>query len=519
MKLNALKIIAKSLMKRFALMLWMLFGISIISFAFVQLAPGDGLSVAQGNMPISEKSVAEERRIFALDLPLFLNPSLKGAPEYASKLCRELAPKPNSRTRINALIRCGTACLPEVANRLYDCQTLSEKSRIEIIDAIRKKNAELSFSHDREVWIKEALSKTSLSAYRDLKRIGKDDESYFQELKKRGSASLPYMMDEVFAKKSPQWINRAGVLVKEVEGYRELNTLDDWREWWRQYERHFRRWEGSAAFFASFSETQYAKWLSRFIVGEFGYSLNDGERVKDKISRALPITLLLSGLSFVLSYFFAILIALHFVYHQKKRHVRWLRNILFFSYSLPPFWVAMLLLSLFAGMGAFDIFPLYGLSSEGIETSGSIAWFFDRLWHLILPVFCLSYASVVVLCRYQERALHVELSRDYILLAKAKGLSRLRVLFSHALPNALLPMITLMGLHIPMVISGSVIIEKIFNIPGMGLLVFDAFLKRDTPVIMAVLVLSAILTLIGIFFSDLLYRVVDPRIRLSEENL
>ena len=175
----------------------------------------------------------------------------------------------------------------------------------------------------------------------------------------------------------------------------------------------------------------------------------------------------------------------------------------------------MLLIMLFGGVGLLDVFPIHGLSSPNAANLAGLAWLLDRLWHLVLPVFCLTYGSLAVLSRYQRGALLSVLEQDYIRAARARGLSERRVLWGHALPNALLPTITLLGLHFPHLISGSVIIERIFNIPGMGLLTFEAFLQRDYPVIMAVTVISAALTLLGLILADLLYAVADPRIAVS----
>jgi peptide/nickel transport system permease protein len=187
----------------------------------------------------------------------------------------------------------------------------------------------------------------------------------------------------------------------------------------------------------------------------------------------------------------------------------------FILYSLPSFWVAVMLIMLFGGGEYWDIFPVYGISSLGAEQYPFFKWLVDRIWHLILPVFCLSYGGWAYLSRLMKAELLEVIREDYIRTARAKGLEERIVIMKHALRNALLPLITLLAYLLPSLFGGSVIIESIFSIPGMGQLGFEAVLSRDYPVIMALTTISAILTLVGLILSDVLYAVFDPRIKLQ----
>ena len=174
-----------------------------------------------------------------------------------------------------------------------------------------------------------------------------------------------------------------------------------------------------------------------------------------------------------------------------------------------------MLIMLFGGGDFWDIFPVYGISSIGAHSLPFIPWLLDRLWHLVLPVICLTYGGLAYLSRLTRAEMLEVIREDYIRTARAKGLSEKVVIYKHAFRNSVLPIITLLAFLLPGMFGGSVIIESIFSIPGMGQLGFEAVLARDYPVIMAITTISALLTLIGLLISDILYAVLDPRIKLE----
>jgi peptide/nickel transport system permease protein len=260
---------------------------------------------------------------------------------------------------------------------------------------------------------------------------------------------------------------------------------------------------------------QYVLWVKRIFTLDFGFSYKDHRRVWDKIAERMPITILLNIISIFLVYLIAIPCGIYSSTHPESFVDNILTIVFFILYSLPSFWVAMLLIMLFGGGDFWDVFPVYGISSIGSETMGLVPWLLDRMWHLVLPVVCLTYGGLAYLSRLTRASLLEVIREDYVRTARAKGLSERVVIFKHAFRNALLPLITLLAFLLPSMFGGSVIIESIFSVPGMGQLGFEAVLSRDYPVIMAITAISALLTLIGLLISDILYAALDPRIKLE----
>jgi peptide/nickel transport system permease protein len=260
---------------------------------------------------------------------------------------------------------------------------------------------------------------------------------------------------------------------------------------------------------------QYALWVKRIFTLDFGFSYKDHRNVWDKISERLPITVQLNLISIFLVYLIAIPCGIYSSTHEGSFADKILTLGFFFLYSLPSFWVAVLLVMLFGGGDFWDVFPVYGISSIGSETMSMLPWLIDRMWHLVLPITCLTYGGLAYLSRLTRAGMLEVIREDYVRTARAKGLSERVVIFKHAFRNALLPLITLLAFLLPAMFGGSVIIESIFSVPGMGQLGFEAVLSRDYPVIMAITAISAFLTLIGLLISDILYAALDPRIKLE----
>jgi peptide/nickel transport system permease protein len=258
---------------------------------------------------------------------------------------------------------------------------------------------------------------------------------------------------------------------------------------------------------------QYHQWISRFLVGDFGISLRDYRPVADKIKDGLRWTLLLSISAVVLAYLIAVPLGVWTAVNNGTKLERFITVSLFGLYSLPTFWIATVLLIFFTT-------PIYGMNwfaSIGLGNLPSDAPFWARFWerasHLILPVFCMTYPSLAFIARQMRGSMQEVLQQPYIVTAKAKGLSMKKVIWKHAFRNALFPIITMLGAVIPSLIAGSVIIESVFEINGMGKLLLDAISMRDWTLVYAILMLGAILTMIGILIADLLYAIFDPRIR------
>lgn len=260
---------------------------------------------------------------------------------------------------------------------------------------------------------------------------------------------------------------------------------------------------------------QYALWLGRMLTFDFGNSYKDNRPVLDKILEALPYTLQLNFASILLAYLIAIPIGVFSATRRGTVADTLITLAVFLLFSLPTFWVAMLLIMFLGGGEHLNWFPIHGLSGIGAAGMSWPAWLLDRLWHMVLPVFCLTYASLAGLSRFMRGGMLDTIRQDYIRTARAYGFSDRVVHYRYALRNALIPIITLLGGILPELIGGAIIIETIFSIPGMGRLAFEAMLSRDYPLVMGVTTFAALLTLAGLILSDILYAVVDPRIRLG----
>lgn len=260
---------------------------------------------------------------------------------------------------------------------------------------------------------------------------------------------------------------------------------------------------------------RYVLWLGKLATLDFGTSYKDNRPVITKITETLPVTLQLNLISIMAIYLIAIPIGVYSATHQHSRGDTLVTLGLFILYSLPSFWVAMLLMYYFCGGAHFNWFPAAGVNSYEAASMGPLQWLRDRAWHLVLPITCLSYNGLAGLSRYARAGLIETVRQDYVRTARAYGFSERTVIYRYALRNSLIPIITLLGTLIPSLIGGSVIIESIFSIPGMGRLAFEAILSRDYPLIMGILSITAMLTLLGLILSDILYALVDPKIKFS----
>ncbi|MBX5481988.1 MAG: ABC transporter permease [Myxococcaceae bacterium] len=260
---------------------------------------------------------------------------------------------------------------------------------------------------------------------------------------------------------------------------------------------------------------QYGRWVGRVLSLDFGRSLEDGRPVLEKVGEALPRTLLLTTLALFLSYLIAVPLGAWAAVRRDTFAERAVTVVLFVLYSMPSFWVAITLLLVLSGGRGWAVFPLQGLTSPGFDQLSPAAKVADLLWHVALPVAVLTYGSLAVLSRYMRGAMLETLRSDFIRTARAKGLAERSVVFRHALRNSLIPIVTLLGLTLPALVGGSVIVERIFGIPGMGELAFESILNRDYPVVMGVTTLVALFTLAATLLSDVLTAAVDPRIDLE----
>lgn len=262
----------------------------------------------------------------------------------------------------------------------------------------------------------------------------------------------------------------------------------------------------------------YAKWLKKLVFeGDLGYSFWQKSSVTDAIGRRLGPTLTLSITSLLLTYLFSIPIGLYATARANQPDERAISIFLYMLYSMPSFVAAVLLQMLFAIRlqgTAFEL-PLYGSQSADHDQMSLWGQLVDSARHCILPVVCFTYASLAYNSRFIRANMQEVIRQDYIRTARAKGVSRTRVMLHHAFRNTLIPLVTQLGLVLPSLVGGSIILETIFSWPGIGKLFIEALSQRDYQILMGLLLMFSVLTLLAQLLADVLYALVDPRVTLK----
>jgi len=256
---------------------------------------------------------------------------------------------------------------------------------------------------------------------------------------------------------------------------------------------------------------QYGMWLKRILTLDFGRSFIDDRPVITKIAERLPATLLLNVCSLIIIFGIALPIGVTAAVKYNSFFDRVTTILVFIGFATPTFWFALILITVFG----FHLgwFPISGMRPWYVESYTVVAQVKDLAWHLVLPVVASAFTGLAGISRYAKSSMLEAIRQDYVRTARAKGLKEGRVVYRHALKNALLPIITILGFMLPSLIGGSFIFETIFAWPGMGRLGYEAIMSYDYTVVMGVGVISTFLTLIGILIADIAYAVVDPRIR------
>lgn len=265
-------------------------------------------------------------------------------------------------------------------------------------------------------------------------------------------------------------------------------------------------------------QNQYHHWLTKVLRGDFGASYLDRRPVSAKLGAPLRRTALLNGLAILLVFIVSIPLGLYAAGYRGSWFDRLSTLGVFLLFGLPSFWIATLLANyLTTPAFGMDFFPSMGFGEVASDASWW-EWFSVKSSHLILPVLCLAYPSWAYVSQHLRRSTSAELKKAYVTTAKLKGLSLHRILWEHVLRNAAFPIITLLGGILPALLAGSVLIERIFNLPGMGQLLYTSAVGRDWPVVIALVLLNGVLTAVGLLFADLAYALTDPRVRLDNKR-
>lgn len=262
---------------------------------------------------------------------------------------------------------------------------------------------------------------------------------------------------------------------------------------------------------------QYYLWLKKFVKLDFGESFSqDRKKVTVKIAERLPVTLWLNFASLILIFVIALPLGVFSAYFKDSIFDKAVTVFVFIGFAVPTFWLALLCMYYFGVK--LGVLPISGLTSYNFNEMSFYEKAIDIVKHAALPVLLSVFGSLAGLSRFARNSMLDVLNEDYILAARARGIGENKIIFKHALKNALLPVVTIIGLSVPGLIGGSVIFESIFSIPGMGQLFYQSVMMRDYPVIMGILVIGAVLTLLGNLLSDIMYAVVDPRIRYTKRS-
>ncbi|MBL4847470.1 MAG: ABC transporter permease [Planctomycetes bacterium] len=475
------------ILRRLLLVPVTLFGISVITFMIIRLAPGDPaemkVSPGVGGEQQADKNVSKEiyeRTLEQFDLD---KPRHMQYLRWVGKLC-------------------GIDVQVEGAKNVYKAEVLAllvEKYKGISAPQIEKRKGEIEVSVAKEA--KLAIRARDARLQRDLNEgTSPDPEFVKQEAAKFEARYGPAGQEARAEKQLNAWI-KAQAADQRFKYGDEINTIRARfrTEYGDDFESYF-SWKGLAL-----NRTQDGGWYPL----DFGRSFKDDREVLVILKEKIPRSLELSLFSIFLAYVIAIPIGIHSSVSQGKLSDQVITTTLFVLYSLPSFWVAIMLLLLVSAGGVFlRWFPVGGL---GPDVTDPIS-LFEHLFHLVLPVFCLTYASFAYISRQMRAGMLEVIRQDFIRTARAKGLPEHVVILKHALRNGMIPLITIVAVILPALIGGSVIIETIFNIDGVGQLSFTAILTRDYPIIMAIFTLSALLTLFGILLSDVLYVIVDPQI-------
>ncbi len=257
----------------------------------------------------------------------------------------------------------------------------------------------------------------------------------------------------------------------------------------------------------------YVQWLRNVAQGELGASLSRKQPVATMIRERIGPTLLLSVTSMILSYLLSLPLGLFMTARGGKPDERLLSTLLYVLYSFPAFVAALLLqIAFYLHLGWL---PLGQMVSDNYAQLSAWGKFTDVAWHCVLPLICETYGGLAYYSRFIKSNLEEVVRQDYIRTARAKGVSRIRILLHHAMRNTMIPLVTMLGLSLPGLLSGAVILEQIFNWPGMGRLFFEAMAERDYPTIMGLTMMFSVLTLLGQLLADVLYALVDPRVTYS----
>ncbi|MBA2663941.1 MAG: ABC transporter permease [Bradymonadaceae bacterium] len=491
------------IIKRLILMIPTFAVISLIIFVVLNFAPGSpaGATVGGDGMENVSADARESYRIFkeqfGLDKPVMFNTRYALT---AEEVTAELAVvgdfyRPVCPAEGEAPPNCIT-----LAERPTSARIIAAQEQIEDWgDYIVPHLFAIASTHERVDVRRQAANRLSQNAQRRLiNEYGRTQTPEERAHNQSVSAENNRMRS---------WTLPASAGAEEVDQL----LAEHWGPWFEQHGARFDYSLGNKIGIF-FTDTRFARYWANLLRFDFGVSTVDKKPVMATIIKKLGYTITLSFFSLFFAYIISVPLGVWSAYNRGTKTDDGVTLTLFLLYSLPSFFAAVLLLRFFAMGDPVKWFPAGGFVGNNAELMSTLQYMQSVGWHLLLPVICLTYGALASLSRYARTGLLDVIRADYIRTARAKGLSESMVVIKHAVRNGMIPILTLLGALLPSLISGSVVIEFIFNIPGLGLYLFESITMRDYNAIMGCLLMSTVLTLFGMLVSDVSYAVVDPRI-------
>ncbi|MES2621257.1 MAG: ABC transporter permease [Bacteroidota bacterium] len=484
------------ILKRILIFIPTLFIISLLTFILISAAPGDpaetmlSRSSSEGQASdklATERSYRELRHKLGLDLPIFYFAFTNTA--QSDTLIR--IPTKNHREMLDRLVY-EYGNWPQIENYYHQLKTLEFS-----IIATKKDSTNV----DALIELRNTVAKVFIH-HQDVVL-----SALFTDLKEQ-SALAPNLVDI-----------KAKVEATEIAYSKIKSEASVWKRYvpkvqWSGTHNQYHRWLfGEARWVGEETDPTLGKG---FIRGDYGISFFTKRPVKSVIWDGLWITMLISILVIVIEYIISIPLGISLAIRKGSAYDSGMTVALFITYSLPVFWIGTMAIFFLCSPDYIEIFPPFGLGDATME-DGFFYKFGDLAYHLALPLIIASYASFAYLSRQMRGSMLTVLGADYIRTARAKGLPENKVIWRHAFRNSLLPIITIFASFFPALIGGSIILEFLFTIPGLGQITYAAVIQKDYPMILTNTMFAAILTLVGYLVSDILYAVVDPRISYSKK--
>ncbi|MEM8883578.1 MAG: ABC transporter permease [Planctomycetota bacterium] len=480
------------ILRRVLLMVPTLFGISLVTWLVMMLAPGrpgstggslEGSTEQIGDMTKElEKGKAQRnfRRQYGLDRPLFVNTWYDLS---ADELLKDI------ETQKKKIADVGAAVKRKAKERLEDYGTYAVPPLMELLN-----RADLDDGTRHEVlrWLLRSSYTPPIETgdTADEETLNRNREIRTENLR---LGRMKWRLGDPREKQDP--------------------VIAQWNTW---YEDNRGNWEYGAfdKAFITITDTSFGTYWGKLATGDLGQSVIHKRPVLDLVAERMKYSIALNVTALLIVFFLAIPIGVWAAVYRGTKIERFVGVILFALYSLPNFFIATLLVKWFAAGEPYKVFPISGFESTGSADLSTSAHLSDILKHITLPLICLTYGGFAGISRYARAGMLDQIRSDYVRTARAKGVGGFKVITRHVLRNGVLPIITLLGTSLPVIIGGSVAIEFIFGINGMGLLMFQSVMAKDFNVIMGVQLMVGVLTMIGILISDITYAILDPRISL-----